>query len=326
MGSGWKKTTEVCTIISSHHALLLPLTSHTPNCSLRTKRHVIDRELDRVYEARTLEEIHSALEQAGRNLQQLDVFRNLHMSATISHHRSFNLPSPSPLLPHSPILFSHTFPTIFSSHISCRLVHEEPEDDPEAVSVVIDVEEKNWYKLRAATYAQGNETSFELGLGLHNLSGGAEHFTVSGEIGSERSTEFNATLDQPKPFDLPITLTSRLAQSLTNNQKTSSYTEMMRGLALGIKSFDGRHSLEYALGWRRLDADPSGLASKAILAQVDDYVKSAVKYTWQTGNKVYLSSLTHFLSSLTLFIPFWNNPRHVATFLAFFSIVSSIDL
>jgi Fe2+ or Zn2+ uptake regulation protein len=44
---------------------------------------VIDRELDRVYEARTLEEIHSALEQAGRNLQQLDVFRNLHMWATL---------------------------------------------------------------------------------------------------------------------------------------------------------------------------------------------------------------------------------------------------
>jgi outer membrane protein insertion porin family len=209
-------------------------------------------------------------------------------------------------------------------------VHEEPEDDPEAVSVVIDVEEKNWYKardqgsiirpsivnpslhphltltwlssiqIRAATYAQGNETSFELGLGLHNLTGRAEHLTISGEIGSERSTEFNATFEQPKPFDLPITLTSRLAQSLTNNQKTSSYTEMMRGLALGVKSFDGHHSLEYNLGWRRLDADPSGLASKAILAQVDDYVKSAVKYTLQAGNKAraQLINHLHLISSL----------------------------
>ena len=56
-----------------------PLLIFLPHHSIRTKRHVIDRELDRVYEARTLEEIHSALEQAGRNLQQLDVFRNLHM-------------------------------------------------------------------------------------------------------------------------------------------------------------------------------------------------------------------------------------------------------
>jgi hypothetical protein len=33
----------------------------------------------RVYEAKTLEEIHMALEEAGRNLQQLQVFRKLHM-------------------------------------------------------------------------------------------------------------------------------------------------------------------------------------------------------------------------------------------------------
>lgn len=35
--------------------------------------------LQRVYEAKTLEEIHMALEEAGRNLQQLQVFRKLHM-------------------------------------------------------------------------------------------------------------------------------------------------------------------------------------------------------------------------------------------------------
>jgi outer membrane protein insertion porin family len=46
---------------------------------LRTKPHIIDRELERVYGANTLEEIHQALEEAGRNLQQLQVFRNLHM-------------------------------------------------------------------------------------------------------------------------------------------------------------------------------------------------------------------------------------------------------
>ena len=35
--------------------------------------------MQRVYDAQTLEEIHMALEEAGRNLQQLQVFRKLHM-------------------------------------------------------------------------------------------------------------------------------------------------------------------------------------------------------------------------------------------------------
>ena len=54
---------------------------------------------------------------------------------------------------------------------------------------MLDVEEKNWYKLHAATYVQGNETACELGVGLHNLTGNAEHFVVSGELGSERSNQ-----------------------------------------------------------------------------------------------------------------------------------------
>lgn len=69
--------------------------------------------MQRVYDATTLEEIHMALEEAGRNLQQLGVFRRLHM-----------------------------------------LVHEEPSDDPALVSVNLDLEEKNWYKLHAATFVQ----------------------------------------------------------------------------------------------------------------------------------------------------------------------------
>jgi hypothetical protein len=46
---------------------------------LRTKAQLIDRELDRVLEARTLEEVHGALEEAGRNLQQLQTFRRVEM-------------------------------------------------------------------------------------------------------------------------------------------------------------------------------------------------------------------------------------------------------
>jgi hypothetical protein len=70
----------------------------------------------------------------------------------------------------------------------------------------VDIEEKNWYKLHAATYVQGNETACEMGVGLHNVSGNAEHLVLSGEIGSERSNQFTATFEQPKPMGLPITV------------------------------------------------------------------------------------------------------------------------
>lgn len=44
---------------------------------LRTKQEVIDRELKRVYDAKTLQQIHEALEEAITNLRQLDVFEEI---------------------------------------------------------------------------------------------------------------------------------------------------------------------------------------------------------------------------------------------------------
>lgn len=53
---------------------------------------------------------------------------------------------------------------------------------------------------------QGNETACEMGVGVHNVAGNAEHFVISGEIGSERSNQFSATFEQPKPFGLPLSV------------------------------------------------------------------------------------------------------------------------
>jgi hypothetical protein len=48
---------------------------------MRTKPSIIDRELQRVHDAKTLEELHAAMEQAGRNLQQLNVFNRVDLLA-----------------------------------------------------------------------------------------------------------------------------------------------------------------------------------------------------------------------------------------------------
>lgn len=45
-------------------------------------------------------------------------------------------------------------------------------------------------------------------------------------------------------------------------------------------SEDGRHALSYELGWRRLAA-PKRAASRAVLSQLGDSLKSAVKYTFR---------------------------------------------
>lgn len=45
----------------------------------RTRMALIERELDRVHSARTLAEVHEALEEAGRHLQVLGVFNRIDM-------------------------------------------------------------------------------------------------------------------------------------------------------------------------------------------------------------------------------------------------------
>ncbi|MEW5305444.1 MAG: hypothetical protein WDW38_010472 [Sanguina aurantia] len=204
----------------------------------RTRHQLIDRELDSVYEAKTLGEIHAALEQAGRNLQSLDIFRRVDI-----------------------------------------LVHEEPQDDPEAVTVQLNLEEKKWYKINAATYFQGGENSFEMGAGLHNLRGCAEHITASAEYGSENSSQASLVYEQPRIGGLPIHFDARLHQFLRNSQKSSSFVEKLRGGQIGIKSLDMKHALQYELGWRSI-TDPSKHASRAVLAQTGDFLKSALRYAF----------------------------------------------
>ncbi|KAF5832207.1 surface antigen-domain-containing protein [Dunaliella salina] len=211
---------------------------------LRTKPHLIDRELERVYAASTLEEIHAALEEAGRNLQQLGVFKRMDM-----------------------------------------LLNELPEDEPDACSLVLDLEEKNWYKVHAATYVQGNENTFEAGAGLHNITGHAEHLVASVEYGTQSSSQASLSYEQPRVLGFPAVLDARLHRLVNSHQRASSFTETLRGGALGVKSLSGRHSLQYEMGWRRLEDVAGRVASRAVLAQAGDYLKAAARYTFMVDNR-----------------------------------------
>ncbi|GLC33405.1 hypothetical protein PLESTB_000072000 [Pleodorina starrii] len=156
--------------------------------------------------------------------------------------------------------------------------HEEPLDDPSACTVDVRLEEANWYKVRAATYVEDSERTLELGASMSNALGNAEHLGANFEYGTENSHTASVSFRQPRAMGLPLLLELRGSQLFRNNQKASSYTEQLRGAVLGLKSLSGVHSLEYELGWRRL-LDPSRSASRAVVAQMGDYLKSSVRYT-----------------------------------------------
>ncbi|EFJ52244.1 hypothetical protein VOLCADRAFT_116281 [Volvox carteri f. nagariensis] len=163
------------------------------------------------------------------------------------------------------------------SHVEF-VAHEEPLDDPSACTVDVHLEETNWYKIRAATYVEDSERTFELGASLTNALGNAEHLGANFEYGTENSHTASVSYRQPRAMGLPFLLELRGSQLFRNNQKASSYTEQLRGAVLGFKSLNGRHTLEYELGWRRL-LDPSRSASRAVVAQMGDFLKSALRYT-----------------------------------------------
>lgn len=204
---------------------------------LRTNEHIIDRELARVQDAQTLEEIYDALDVACKHLEALDVFNGIE-----------------------------------------AVITEEPQDDPSGCSIELNVREKKWYQIRASTYVQGNEGGCEATLHLRNLRGNGESLSCTYDYGVHNSNQFSLLYRHPLPRGLPITWQSRLFQYFHNYQKTSSYTEALRGVSAGISSLDNSKSLQYELGWRQI-SDPTVRASRAIAAQCGDFLKSSLRYS-----------------------------------------------
>jgi hypothetical protein len=142
----------------------------------------------------------------------------------------------------------------------------------------------------------------EASASLINPLGHGERFAAKVEYGTQRSNNFSLVYSKPRRiFGYHASGDVRVHQVFHDCERWSSYTELLRGGAAGITrlvccklrtpmspthlncvlswlcSADGRNSLSYDLAWRRL-ADPSRLASHAVMNQLGDQLKSAVKH------------------------------------------------
>eukprot|EP00879_Flechtneria_rotunda_P023366 GHRR01024716.1.p1 GENE.GHRR01024716.1~~GHRR01024716.1.p1 ORF type:complete len:243 (+),score=73.44 GHRR01024716.1:534-1262(+) len=162
--------------------------------SLRLKQEILDRELDRIYEAKTLKEVHEAVERAVEVLRQLEVYDDI-----------------------------------------SALIHSEPQDEPDACTVQLELQETGRYKFGAGTYTQGGEYSFEGHAVARNALGIADQWMLKGEVGTRNSKNFTASFRLPRAGGHPITPEVRVAQAFNNQQLHSSWTEALRGVDVSVR-------------------------------------------------------------------------------------------
>jgi outer membrane protein insertion porin family len=169
----------------------------------RTRKELVDRELQPLYKAETLAELHQAMDAAGQRLAALGVFSTV---ALLAHEE----PSVGPTL-HLLARTSRRQPSLGRPR-ACRVlcVLSTPfarplQGDADACSVDVSLEESNWLKLRAATYVQAgtNEQTVEFGLGLDNVTGRAEHIRANLDYGMQTSHTAVLSYSIPRLVGLP---------------------------------------------------------------------------------------------------------------------------
>ena len=119
----------------------------------------------------------------------------------------------------------------------------------------------------------------EVGVNLTNPLGRAEQVDLQLEQGSQSTNSFCLSYTRPRFWGRGVA-DVRLQQVFHSYERWSSFTERVRGCLATVASEDGHHALTYELGWQRL-ADPSQRASRPVIGQLGDQVKSAARYIFR---------------------------------------------
>ena len=213
----------------------------------RTHDAVVDRELEGLKEARTLEEMKDVLLNATNNLKSLDIF----------------------------------------DIVEARLGAGTPaaqgnKGSVDTVDISLDVREANLLKLHAGSYVnQSAEGSLEGSLALRNYFGWAEQLEATTEVGNQQSSQYSISYTQPRLLSSFSTGSVKAFQATSNLQRYCSITEIMRGGALTWLSGDGQQQVALEGGWQEM-SDRSLLASQLIRKQMGHRLRGSAKYTWSS--------------------------------------------
>ena len=210
----------------------------------RTRNSLVERELRRVYEARTLEGIKDALFAANAALQEYGIFKDVSM-------------------------------VIDADAAGGRV----GENDVPGAKVVVNVEEKDMFHFKAGTFmSRRGEGEVEVSMGLRNVFGYADQFEVEAIRGASLSSTYSALWRQPKLYGSDVNLDVRAFQALECFKKLSSFDVTSRGISVGLTG-DGPGMLDYTIAWRDVQ-DPTRAASRGVRRQLGHSLKSALTHTY----------------------------------------------
>jgi len=218
----------------------------------RTRRELVERELERAREARTLDGIKDALFAADAALREYGIFKEVAM--------------------------------VIDADNASATSRRTGEDETPGAKVVVSVEERDLLQLRAGTFmSKRGEGELEAAAGLRNALGRGDKFQLEFTRGASSSSTYSASYEQPRLFGSDVNVEARLFQSLDSFKKLSSFDVTSRGLTVGLTG-DGPGTVDYTLEWRDV-RDPMAtklapVASRAVRKQLGETLKSAVTHTY----------------------------------------------
>jgi outer membrane protein insertion porin family len=84
------------------------------------------------------------------------------------------------------------------------------QDEPDACTIELDLEEERLLRAKTGCYYQGGEGSCEVNLQLTNLSGRADKLSLAADMGMLASSQYSAAYAQPRPLGLPLSVELRV--------------------------------------------------------------------------------------------------------------------
>lgn len=259
----------------------------------RTKRRVIERELEVVRSAETLEDLMQSLSDAVDELNALDIFKTV--DAVVSFFRRLPRRPPPSHPPSSLFHFSlptgaladppttHAFATA-ASRIARPKIDAGPDHLPNTADVTVTVEEKSGYGLHTGLYVQGSETTAEVSGSIKNFFGYAEEFDLTMSQGNAfspktRSGRYTLSWQDNRFLGRKSQLRAQVFRTTSSFLNFSSYSENKTGLGADWVSPGGAHKLGYELAWRELFCGrESNNASREVLQQAGHNLKSSLKH------------------------------------------------